>query len=523
MGRVVGIDLGTTTSIVATVLEGEPTVIPNSKGEMIIPSVVSFLDENRVVVGTEAKDRLIIDPSHTVYSVKRLIGRKIFSREVKKAKAVMPYKIVEGPNQGVRIDIDGKLYSPEEISALILKELKKMAEEFTQEEVTHAVITVPAHFSDSQRQSTKDAGEIAGLEVLKIINEPTAAALAYGFGKGLDQKVVIFDLGGGTFDVSILSIHDDVFEVISTAGDDYLGGDDFDDRIIDYLAETFYKETGIDLRSSKEALQKLKKYGEEAKKKLSSKTEVEVVIPDIIKDESGKSLELRAHLSRNLFSNLTYDLVQRSFKVCDEALQNAHLTVGEIDNVILVGGSTKMPIIKEAVENYFFKTPLSTIDPELVVATGAAIHASSLMGDKKAAAKSLLIDVTSRSLGIETVGGLMEILIPKNSPVPTESTKVFTTVKDNQEQVKIKVYQGESRKVEDNELLGTLTLSGIPPAPRGKPKIEVTFEIDTNGIVNVSARDLESGKESKTKLNVLGGMSSEEVQKAKERAELISV
>jgi len=523
MGEIVGIDLGTTTSVVSTVLDKEIVIIPNKKGQMIIPSVVSFIDNNRIIVGRDAKERLLIEPGKTVYSVKRLIGRKFFSREVKKARAVMPYEILEGENDAVKIKLVEREYTPEEISAFILKELKKQAEDFLGKEVDKAVITVPAYFNDSQRQSTKDAGTIAGLEVLKIINEPTSAALAYGFGKGLNQRIAIYDLGGGTFDVSILNLGDDVFEVISTAGDDYLGGDDFDDRIIDYAAESFMKEYKLDIRNNKLSLQKLKRAAEDAKIALTENQETVIKVNDIFENEDGEKFSLDLNFSRNMFANLTYDLVQKTFKVCDEALQNAHITIGEVDAVILVGGSTKMPIIREAVESYFFKKPLTNIDPELVVSSGAAIHAVSLVGETEEKSKSLLIDVTSRSLGLETVGGLMEMLIPRNSPIPTESSKNFTTARDNQTSVKIKIFQGESKKVAENELLGELVLSGLKPMPRGKIKIEIIFEIDSSGIVHISAIDKETGLEKETELNIVGGMSKDDVDRAKEDSDLVSL
>lgn len=511
MGKVVGIDLGTSTSAVAVVENGVAKVIPNERGEKIIPSVVSFLEDGTRIVGSEAKKRMIIDPENTVYSAKRLIGRKFFSSEVKKAQAVCAYKIVEGENQGVMIEIRGRRYSLPEISSFILMEMKRIAENYLGEKVEKAVITVPAYFNDGQRQATKDAGTIAGLQVLRIINEPTAAALAYGFGKGLNQKVAIYDLGGGTFDISILEIGEDIFEVISTAGDTFLGGDDFDDRFIDYLAEVFFKEHNIDLRTDKTALQKLKDAAERGKWDLSENLETEIYIPGIVEEMAGP-VDLRVKISRNYFAKLVYDLIQRTFKVCDEALQNAGLTVDQLDSVILVGGPTKMSIIKEAVESYFFRTPQSGINPEEVVALGAAIQGSALM---EASTSSLLLDVTPMSLGIATAGGLMDKLIARNTPIPTEQSRIYTTTRDFQEAVNIRIYQGESRKYEENELLGECRLTGIRPAKKGVPKIKVTFEINADGIVEVSAEDIDTGQAQHITLNVSGGLSREEIEKLK--------
>lgn len=511
MGKVVGIDLGTSTSAVAVVENGVAKVIPNERGEKIIPSVVSFLEDGTRIVGSEAKRRMIIDPENTVYSAKRLIGRKFFSSEVKKAQAVCAYKIVEGENQGVMIEIRGRRYSLPEISSFILMEMKRIAENYLGEKVEKAVITVPAYFNDGQRQATKDAGTIAGLQVLRIINEPTAAALAYGFGKGLNQKVAIYDLGGGTFDISILEIGEDIFEVISTAGDTFLGGDDFDDRFIDYLAEVFFKEHNIDLRTDKTALQKLKDAAERGKWDLSENLETEIFIPGIVEEMAGP-VDLRVKVSRNYFAKLVYDLIQRTFKVCDEALQNAGLTVDQLDSVILVGGPTKMSIIKEAVESYFFRTPQSGINPEEVVALGAAIQGSALM---EASTSSLLLDVTPMSLGIATAGGLMDKLIARNTPIPTEQSRIYTTTRDFQESVNIRVYQGESRKYEENELLGECRLTGIRPAKKGVPKIKVTFEINADGIVEVSAEDIDTGQAQHITLNVSGGLSREEIERLK--------
>ncbi len=508
MGKVVGIDLGTSYSCVAIVEEGEARVIRSKDGETIQPSVVSFQSDGKVLVGREAKKQIVLDPRNTIYSAKRLIGRKYFSEEVKKAQAACPYEIVEGPNADVRIRVAGRELSLPEVSSIVLKKMKKIAEDYLQEEVDRAVVTVPAYFNDGQRQATKDAGRIAGLEVLRIINEPTAAALAYGYGQGLQQKVVIYDLGGGTFDVSVLELGNDVFEVISTAGDTYLGGDDFDDRIMSFLADEFQKSSKIDITVNKEALQKLKNIAERTKWALSTKPDIKIQIPGLARTRDGKTLGLETVLTRNRFQEMTFDLVQRTFKVCDEALQNARLTINDIDAVVLVGGSTRIPAIKSAVEKYFYKEPKEGIDPDEVVALGAAIQASTLVESKK---ESLLLDVTPLSLGIATVGGLVRRLIDRNTPIPTEYSSIFTTTSDNQKTVKIAIFQGEGNKQAENELLGDFTLTGIRQAPRGGPQIEVTFEIDTDGIVNVSAVDLDTNEKQSITVTAYGGLSEEEI------------
>jgi len=511
MGRAVGIDLGTSTSCVACVIDGKPQAIPGPDEKPIQASVVSFLPDGGRVVGNEAKRMMIENAESTIYSAKRLIGRKFFSPEVKKAQAVCSYKIVEGSNQSVRIRIRERDYSVPEISAMVLMEMKKIAENYLGEEVDKAVITVPASFNDGQRQATKDAGTIAGLNVLRIINEPTASSLAYGYGKGLSQKIAVYDLGGGTFDISILEIGEDVFEVISTAGDSYLGGDDFDDRLIDYFAERFMRDFDIDIRTDRKALQKLKNAAEQAKIELSEKLETQISIPKIMETMEGAK-DLDYTINRNYFGQMVMDLIQRTFKVCDEALQNAHLTIEDINALILVGGPTKSPIVQDAVKNYFFKDPQANIDPELVVAIGAAIQAASLTERRPGA---LLLDVTPLSLGIATAGGLMDVLIERNTPIPTESSRIFTTTHDNQTAVRIKIYQGESKFYEKNELLGEFRLAEIPPMPKGEPKIEVTFEIDANGIVNVTARDKDTGKAQSVQLTVSGGLSHEEIERFK--------
>ncbi len=511
MGRVVGIDLGTSTSCVATIIDGKPLVMPGDDGNPIQASVVSFLEDGSRVVGNRAKQMMIENAENTVYSAKRLIGRKYFSAEVKKAQSVCTYQIVEGPNQSVRIKIRDREYSLPEISAMVLMEMKSIAEKYLGEEVDRAVITVPAYFNDGQRQATKDAGTIAGLNVMRIINEPTSAALAYGFGKGLSQKIAVYDFGGGTFDISILDIGEDVFEVISTAGDTYLGGDDFDDRLIDYMAEMFMRNNDIDLRTDRRALQLLRNNAENAKWDLTDNLETTISIPRIT-TKDDQPLDLTVTINRNYFGQMVQDLIQRTFKVCDEALQNAHMTVEDIDALILVGGPTKMPIIRDAVKNYFFRDPHFGIDPEQVVGLGAAIQGNTLV---KSATGAVLLDVTPMSLGIATAGGLMDTLVERNTPIPTESSRIFTTIKDHQTAVKIRIFQGESKRYEENEPLGEFRLTEIPPAKKGEPKIEVTFEIDANGIVNVTAKDKDTGKAQSVQLNVSGGLSKEELEKLK--------
>lgn len=483
-------------------------VIPDEVGDQIHASVVAFFPDDRVLVGNEAKKQMGFNPFTTVYSVKRLIGRKFFSSEVKKAMAVVPYRIVEGPNKDVRIEVRDRVYTAPEISAFVLRRLKEIAEKYLQQEVKKAVITVPAYFNDGQRQATKDAGKIAGLDVLRIINEPTAAALAYGYGKGLNQKIAVYDLGGGTFDISILEIGDNVFEVISTAGDTFLGGDDFDDRIVDYLAEQFMEREKIDLRSDKVNLQKLKEAAEKAKWELSSAEKSLVHIPAIEEGAEGP-IDLKVSITRKHFNEMCMDLVQRSFKVCDEALQHAGMTSGDIQGVILVGGSTRMPLVQEAASKYFFKVPRYDIDPDKVISIGAAIQGATLLGQEPGG--SLLIDVTPLTLGIATVGGYIEKLIERNTPVPTEASKVFVTSTDHQTSVRISVFQGESKRAEENEQLGEFVLSGIRPAPRGEVKIMVNFEIDSDGIVNVAAKDIETGKAQSIQISVSGGLSRDEI------------
>ena len=515
-----GIDLGTSYSCVAIIEDGMPTVVPNEWGERTHASVVSFMDDGRVLVGNDAKKQIITNPENTVYSAKRLIGRFFFSEEVRKARTVVPYNLVEGPNNSVRIQVRSQMYSPPEVSAIVLKEMRQIVENHTGETVTKAVITVPAYFNDNQRQATKDAGKIAGLEVLRIINEPTAAALTYGFGQGYHQRVGLYDLGGGTFDISILDIGDDVFEVISTAGDTYLGGDDFDDRIMHWLADSFQQQQSVDLRQDKYALQKLKEAAEKAKIGLSEHEVVQIHIPLIHTDENGYSLDFSTTLSRAEFNQMVMDLVQRTFKVCDEALQSARITASDIDCVILVGGPTRLPLIRSSVRHYFQKQPMTDVDPDEVVAMGAAIQAHALLDNQQS---TYLLDITPLTLRMGTVGGYTEQIIEKNTPIPIDRTRCFTTASDQQERVRIKIYQGESNIAGDNELLGEFEFSGFRIALRGEVTIEVTFEIDTDGIVNVSARDVETGAQASTTINLSSGLSTREVEDAMARNEELMV
>jgi molecular chaperone DnaK len=516
----VGIDLGTSYSCVAAVLDGMPQVIPNEWGEHTHASVVSFLPDGTVLVGNDAKKNIITNAENTIYSAKRLIGRFYFSDEVKKAQAVMPYGIVEGPNNSVRVKVGTRVFAIPEISALVLKEMKAIAEPALGREVRKAVITCPAYFNDNQRQATRDAGRIAGLEVLRIINEPTAAALAYGFGKDLSQKICVYDLGGGTFDVSILEIGKDVFEVLSTAGDTYLGGDDFDERIMAWLAEDFLAKHDLDLRQNKFCLQMLKEAGEQAKIDVGREGVAEIAVNGICQTPEGHVLDLRQTLAGDQFNRMVMDLVQRTFKVCDEALQSARLTAGDIDAVILVGGPTRLPIIRNSVRHYFQKEPLTDIDPDQVVALGASIQAAALLDTKASTSgqASYLLDVTPLSLRVGTVGGFTERIIEKNTPIPIERSKAFTTSRDGQEKVRIRVYQGESNRVEGCELLGEFEFAGFRVAGRGEVQIQVTFEIDPNGIVNVSAADLESGQRASTTINLSSGLSERDIQTAMQEA-----
>jgi molecular chaperone DnaK len=505
----VGIDLGTSNSCVSVAIGGKVEVLANAYGEHVTASVVAFDDEGGITVGNAAKANVIHDPLNTVSSAKRLIGRYFFSEEVKKAQAVYSYGIVEGPDHSLRIQIRDEEFSLPEISAMVLREMKAIAEEQLGEEVHKAVITVPAYFNDNQRQATKDAGRIAGLEVLRLLNEPTAAALAYGFGRGLSQRVAVYDLGGGTFDISVLEIGKDVFEVLSTCGDTYLGGDDFDDRLIDLMADEFVAREGVNLRNDPFALEKLKIAAENAKKGLSVEEQVEIRIPDIANGPDGQPRSIERSITRSEYASLVADLIQRTFKVCDEALQQANVIAQDLGGVILVGGSTRLPVVREAVSDYFQQEPKANVDPDEVVAMGAAIHAASLCSTEEQ--DSFLLDVTPLSLRIGVAGGLAETVIERNTPVPIEQTRTFTTYQDFQESVKIRVFQGESRQSEENEMLGQFEFSGFKKARRGEVRIDVTFEINSDGIVNVTACDQETGQQASTQITLSSGLSEEEI------------
>ncbi len=516
MGKVIGIDLGTTNSCVAIMEGGEPKVLTNAEGGRTTPSVVAFTDKGERLVGMLAKRQAVTNPENTVFAVKRLIGRKFNDPEVQKSREIMPYKIVEGPNGDAYVEVQGKKYSPAEISAMILGKMKQTAEDYLGQEVKEAVITVPAYFNDSQRQATKDAGRIAGLDVLRIINEPTAAALAYGLDKKKEEKVAVFDLGGGTFDISILEIGEGVFEVKSTNGDTFLGGEDFDLRIVDWLAEEFKKETGVDLKQDRMALQRLKEAAEKAKCELSTTQETEINLPFITADASGPK-HLVKKLTRAKLEALVADLIDRLVPPCETALRDAGLTKADIDEVILVGGMTRMPRVQEKVKEIFGKEPHKGVNPDEVVAIGAAIQGAVLKGEVK---DVLLLDVTPLSLGIETMGGVMTKLIEKNTTIPARKSQIFTTAADNQNAVTIHVLQGEREMAADNKSIGRFELVGIPPAPRGVPQIEVTFDIDANGILNVSAKDLATGKEQSIRIQASSGLSEEEIKRMEEEAKL---
>ncbi|MEN3202738.1 MAG: molecular chaperone DnaK [Atribacterota bacterium] len=516
MPKVIGIDLGTTNSVVAYLEGGQPVIIPNKEGSRLTPSVVAFTKQGEILIGQLAKRQAITNPKNTIFSIKRLMGRRYDDPEVQKAKKVLPYEIVPGKHGEACVKVGDRIYTPPEISAMILRKLKEDAEEYLGEKIQEAVITVPAYFNDSQRQATKDAGKIAGLEVKRIINEPTAAALAYGLGKGKEEIIAVYDLGGGTFDISILEIGDGVFEVKATAGDTFLGGDDFDRRLMDYIIEEFRKDTGIDLRGDQMALQRLKEAAEKAKCELSTALQTEINLPFITADATGPK-HLVMTITRAKLEQLTIDLIERTIGPCEQALRDAGLKPEDIDAVILVGGMTRMPKVQEIVEKIFKKEPRRGVNPDEVVAMGAAIQAGVLKGEVK---DVLLLDVTPLSLGIETLGGVFTKIIERNTTIPVSRSQIFTTAADNQTTVEIHVLQGERPMAKDNFSLGRFQLTGIPPAPRGVPQIEVKFDIDADGILHVSAKDLATGKEQSITIKASSGLTKEEIERMIREAEL---